>query len=217
MKKIKKKEYKQSNKSGVTLIALVITIIVLLLLAGVTVYTFLGKNGIMAKTDEAKFKHKMSAIAEQWKLYVADCVAEDLGQTDIKQLFAGTVGEGVIYDIIADEEIEMDVGLIKDIRKLLNEVTEVEEKFTMAFEGELYYVSRNTIENNAQQVQWCKEIGIKIWEYKGRADTKVVNGDYKNIKRSLPMYAKIGHRICKRKNQVHQRKRWKLSTWNVDY
>ena len=200
VRKKNKKIYKQSNVSGITLIALVIIIIVLLLLAGVTVYTFFGKNGIMAKTDEAKFKHKMSAIAEQWKLYVADCVAEELGPIDVKQLYAGTVGEGVIYDIIADEEIEMDVGLIRDIRKLLNEVTEVEEKFTMAFEGELYYVSRNTIENNQKQVQWCKEIGIKIWEYKGRADTKVVNGDYKNIKRSISMYPKIRHRVCKGKN-----------------
>ena len=197
VKKKKEKIGKQSNVSGITLIALVLTIIVLLLLAGVSIYTFFGKNGIIAKTDEAKFKHKMSAIAEQWKLYVADCVAEKLDQTDIKQLYAGG---GVIYDIIADEEIEMDVGLIRDIRKLLNEVTEVEEKFTMAFEGELYYVSRNTIENNTQQVQWCKELGIKIWEYKGRSDTKIVNGDYKNIKRSLSMYSKIRYRICKRKN-----------------
>ena len=177
---------KKNNVSGITLIALVIIIIVLLLLAGVTAYAFLGKNGIMAKTEEAKFKHKMSAIAEQWKLYVADCVAEKLGNTDIKQLFTG--GD-IIYDIIADEEIEMDTGLIRDIRKLLNEVTEKEEKFTIGFEGELYYVSKSSIENNQKQVQWCREIGIKIWEYKGRADTKVVDGDYKNIKRSLFMYA----------------------------
>ncbi len=197
MRKKKEKIDNRSNVSGITLVALVITIIVLLLLAGVTIYTFLGKNGIMAKTDEAKFKHKMSAIAEQWNLYVADCVAEKLGQTDIKQLYAGG---SVIYDIIADEEIEMDTGLIRDIRKLLNEVGETEEKFTMGFEGELYYVSRSTIENNQQQVQWCKELGIKIWEYKGRADSKNVNGDYKNIKRSVFMYAEIRYRICERKD-----------------
>ena len=196
---------KRENKErAITLIALVITIIVLLILAGVTLNILVGKNGLLGKSEEAKFKAKMSAIAEEWKLYVAENVTESLGQIDTKQLYAGG---NIIYDIIADEEIEMNIGLIKKIREILKEVGEEAQKFTMGFEGELYYVSRNTIENNQQQVQWCKEIGIKIWEYKGRSDSKTVNGDYKLIKRSIFMHSKTRCRICKGKNEICQRKK----------
>ena len=42
------------NKKGITLIALVITIIVLLILAGVTIATLTGPNGIITRANEAK-------------------------------------------------------------------------------------------------------------------------------------------------------------------
>lgn len=203
MIKVRKKKievYNQSSISGITLITLVITIIAILILAAVTIGSLFGENGLLGKSEEAQFKAKMAAIDEQWKLYVADNLTESLGRLDTKQLYAG--GD-IIYNIIADEEIEMDIGLIRDIRKLFSEVGEEEEKYTMGYEGELYYVSRNTIENNSKKVEWCKELGIKIWDYNGRADSKVVNGEYKLVNRSIPMYPKIRYRICKRKNKVY--------------
>ena len=48
---------KKSNKnSGITLIALVVTIVVLIILATVSINAVLGQNGIIAKAQEAK-KH----------------------------------------------------------------------------------------------------------------------------------------------------------------
>ena len=44
------------NARGITLIALVITIIVLLILAGVTIAALSGDNGILTKAKEAKQK-----------------------------------------------------------------------------------------------------------------------------------------------------------------
>ncbi len=41
---------------GITLIALVVTIIVLLILAGVTIATLTGNNGILTRAEEAKNK-----------------------------------------------------------------------------------------------------------------------------------------------------------------
>ena len=43
-----------NEKNGITLIALVITIIVLLILAGVTIATLTGDNGLLQKAGEAK-------------------------------------------------------------------------------------------------------------------------------------------------------------------
>ena len=50
------------NKKGITLVALVVTIVVLLILAGVSINLVLGNNGIIAKAKEAQRK---SAEASQ--------------------------------------------------------------------------------------------------------------------------------------------------------
>ena len=44
------------NNKGITLVALVVTIVVLLILAGVSINLVLGDNGIIAKAQEAKTK-----------------------------------------------------------------------------------------------------------------------------------------------------------------
>lgn len=46
------------NQKGITLVALVITIIVLLILAGITISLTLGQNGIINKSIEAGNKYK---------------------------------------------------------------------------------------------------------------------------------------------------------------
>ena len=50
------------NKKGITLVALVVTIVVLLILAGVSINLVLGDNGIIAKAKDAETK---SAEASQ--------------------------------------------------------------------------------------------------------------------------------------------------------
>ena len=50
----KSKEKNLLKNSGITLIALVITVIVLLILAGVTITTLTGDNGLLTKANDAK-------------------------------------------------------------------------------------------------------------------------------------------------------------------
>ena len=72
----------KKNK-GITLIALVITIIVLLILAGVTIATLTGDNGILAQASRAKQESEKASIIEQIRLDIME-----------KQ----TENEGIIYD-----------------------------------------------------------------------------------------------------------------------
>ena len=58
---------KKQNK-GITLIALVITIIVLLILVGVTIVSITGNNGILTKAGDAKEKNEFSEVKESMKL-----------------------------------------------------------------------------------------------------------------------------------------------------
>ena len=52
MKLLNKKIIK--NKTGITLVALVVTIVILLILAGITIATLFGENGIIKMAQKAK-------------------------------------------------------------------------------------------------------------------------------------------------------------------
>ena len=59
------------GRKGITLIALVITIIVLLILAGVTIAMVVGDNGILSRSNEAKEETKIAKIQEEIDLLCA--------------------------------------------------------------------------------------------------------------------------------------------------
>ena len=50
-----------NKNKGITLIALVITIIILIILAGISVATLTGENGLFSRAKQAKMQKK------QWK------------------------------------------------------------------------------------------------------------------------------------------------------
>lgn len=53
------------KEKGITLIALVITILVLLILAGVSIQTLSGNNGIISKAKTSSDANRYSAILER--------------------------------------------------------------------------------------------------------------------------------------------------------
>lgn len=79
----KKQKLKESN--GITLIALVITIIVLLILAGVTIATLTGDNGILNQAGKAKDKTTEAESIERVQVEVAGSYGLD-GTIDKDQL-----------------------------------------------------------------------------------------------------------------------------------
>ena len=60
------------EKNGITLIALVITIIVLLILAGVSIATLTGPNGLLTRANQAKEETQMAGEEELRKLTQAE-------------------------------------------------------------------------------------------------------------------------------------------------
>ena len=80
-----------TKNKGITLIALVITIIVLLILAGISIATLTGENGLLTKATTAKRETKTANAEEQVKIAVtgsldnegkltANKVKEELGK-----------------------------------------------------------------------------------------------------------------------------------------
>ena len=70
------------NKNGITLIALVITIVVLIILTGVTINLTLGENGIIKRAEEAKQKDAENSAREKLELVLVDANIEKQTNTN---------------------------------------------------------------------------------------------------------------------------------------
>lgn len=73
------------RNKGITLIALVVTIIVLLILAGVSINMLTGQNGILNRASEAKEKTGNTQTEELVKFAVMSSIGTD-GLIDLNQL-----------------------------------------------------------------------------------------------------------------------------------
>ncbi len=88
----------QKNRKGITLIALVITIVVLLILAGVTIATLTGDNGILNQAGKAKDKTTEAESIERVQVEVAGSYGID-GTIDKEQLNKNLKNiNGLIYN-----------------------------------------------------------------------------------------------------------------------
>lgn len=80
--KIEPKNYLK-NVGGITLIALVITIIVLLILVGVCIATLSGNNGILNQANNAKKENTLSREKEQLGVAYNSAVADKLDENQV--------------------------------------------------------------------------------------------------------------------------------------
>lgn len=67
------KEKRKNEEQAITLIALVITIIVLLILAGVTIATLTGQNGILTQASKSNVETRAGKVEEEvnlWKMQI---------------------------------------------------------------------------------------------------------------------------------------------------
>ena len=76
---------KFKEQKGITLIALVITIIVLLILAGVSIAMLTGDNGILTQANKAKTETEYKGAEEKVKLAIMGARADD-GQMTVAEL-----------------------------------------------------------------------------------------------------------------------------------
>ena len=103
MKKINYKE------KGITLVALVITIIILLILAGVTISTALGQNGLFQRAKYAGEQYKASEIEEDESLKEFEKEIDEINpkKEKVTITFNSNGGEGEMEKIIVDKGQEI--------------------------------------------------------------------------------------------------------------
>ena len=73
------KQIRNKKERGITLIALVVTIIVLIILAGISINLIFGTNGIINKAKDAKIKTDIASIKENIQMEILGKQAENNG------------------------------------------------------------------------------------------------------------------------------------------
>ena len=73
---------KKRNNKGITLIALIITSIILLILAGLSIASLTGENGILTKATVSKEENDRESIKEQIKIQIMGKQSENEGKIE---------------------------------------------------------------------------------------------------------------------------------------
>ena len=150
MEKIKKIFPKSSNREkGITLVALVITIVILIILATIAIQFAFGENGLINRAQDAK-NYQANADAEQNKFF-GDA------ETAINEALGGTGGD-TIEDIKGGEKLD-ETAQIKDN---LGNIVWIPGGFGVADDSGVNVEDGVVIEDNAgNQFVW-----IPVGEYK---------------------------------------------------
>ena len=95
----------KSKTSGITLIALIITIIVLLIFAGVTISAINGNENTMEKANEASQKHNISTAKDEISLIAINTKTQAMGTAYVEgsvapQEASTSVGQAVINAVL---------------------------------------------------------------------------------------------------------------------
>ena len=138
---------KLKNKNGVTLIALAVTIIVMLILAGVTISTLTGNSGITTNASKAKTKSYLANIKEEYELYLSEKRMDD--EYDLDTLYAND-------KTIRYEGNEVGSG----ITEICSSIKKGDEKKFEIIKGKIYYVSQDK-----KVIPIAVELGFSINPY----------------------------------------------------
>ena len=205
------------EKRGITLIALVITIIVLLILAGITLSMVLGPNGIIGRAKEAGEKQEEASAKEKILLALNDWTIEKYaGSQDFKTFLEGKFGASNVIDntdgtytikiddqeflIGTDGNIETVKGIsldkstlkleLKDGEEVTGEITATLRKI----EGEIVWSKTDTDNSVVTMVANGNKATIKAVA-KGETTITATCGDYSKtctVKVTEPVTLEIG-------------------------
>ena len=138
---------KLKNKNGVTLIALAVTIIVMLILAGATISMLTGNSGITTNASKAKTKSYLADIKEEYELYLSEKRMDD--EYDLDTLYAN------------DKTIRYEGNVVgSGITEICSSIKKGDEKKFEIIKGKIYYVSQDK-----KVIPIAVELGFSINPY----------------------------------------------------
>ena len=137
---------KTKENKGITLVALTVTIIVLIILSGVSVAMLVGENGLITRARESKFKTELSGLKEELEEFKLSKIMEN----ENFQESSLTSGVGLLK---YNTKKESENG---DISSIIPSIKENQKSKIDIIKGKMYYITKD--EN---ETKWLSEIGIE--------------------------------------------------------
>ena len=155
---MKQKSFK--NTSGITLIALVVTIVVLLILAGISINMVLGDNGLITKAKDAKDATRYASIKDEYDMYKYGKAISSLTGTSSTEAFADFL-----------DKLEGQGSISSDERTQIEE----EGKLTISEKYEIIFNESKTL------VQAFIDGDIKVGDYLNYSDYVNATNSYTSV------------------------------------
>ena len=111
------------KKNGVTILALVITIVIMLLLAGVVLQMAMGENGIVAKSTQAKAKQAKAELYENAKISFLNLKTKALAENQPEPQAEKVLEEPEFlnkYDISGENIVDKHGNVLESKENLIN-------------------------------------------------------------------------------------------------
>ena len=150
--------FKKKNTKGITLIALVITIIVLLILAGVVINTLVNQDSSMDKAAKARLENKRAEAKDAAALVVTELVQEYYEKRFIDTTSAASCPGDYVEEVLEEED-------------------KTSGPYTISMESEILQVED---EEDVLATGTVEDGGAIIWDGTPRAITASVN-DWNNL------------------------------------
>ena len=115
-----RKVKQKTNEKAITLIVLIITVIVLLILAGITIATLTGENGILTKAKEASKQTEIEGIREKAEIAKQGVLTQDLvagiktTREDIINAIVNEMGGTASGNLITTEDGKYEIMVKED-------------------------------------------------------------------------------------------------------
>ena len=130
-------KFLEKEANGITLIALVVTIVVLIILATVSINLVLGDNGIISQAQEAKEVTRGASAKEEIDIWKINIEADKLTNSTIaesKEDLLDRLVENGTYDTEVEQETrrwdEYNNKLKKEQKQLQEEMTQIAEQIS---------------------------------------------------------------------------------------
>ena len=129
-----------NKQNGITLIALVISIIIMLILAGVSINAIIGDDGIISRTQYATFLNEMTAVEEAVQMWKAGEIIGDMGE-ETKAIPVN--GLCKVNDLTKTERLVGEVGYYRiwsmTEKEPVTSIYSSSSEFNSEFESEMIY------------------------------------------------------------------------------
>lgn len=160
------KIYNNTKNKGITLISLVVTIIILLILAGISIIALNGENGLIKRSKQAKDEHETAAAQEALSMELSAILAQSQGEKKLKDL------DGMKID-----------GYTTNVSDIARLVTMTKDKETYYFLVDSQYNIQNL--NNIQGINQNPGIGT------GSSSSEIINDFNIKVEEQSGLSAKI--------------------------